>query len=214
MDYNTTRDKLIIKEYGRNMQKLIQQAMEIEDKEKRTEYAKLIVAVMGTMNPGIRDSGDFRHKLWDHLQIMSEFNLDVDAPYPLPTPDSINKKPEKLQYKANRIRYRMYGVNIVRMIKKAIEYEEGEEKDALIKTIANHMKKSYLAWNRDSVSDDLIAEQLKILSDGKLELKEGMKLNSTSEILLRNRKKKSTNNNTKQFKSKKGSWAKKGRRPR
>lgn len=212
MDYNTTRDKLIIKEYGRNIQKLIRSAMEIDDKKKRTEFAKMIVSVMGTMNPGIRDSGDFRHKLWDHLHIMADFKLDVDSQYPPPSADIFEKKPDPLEYKNSKIRYRMYGVNIVGMINKAIEYEEGEEKDALIKTIANHMKKSYLAWNRDSVSDDLIAEQLKILSDGKLELKEDMKLNSTSEILLRNRKKKPPTNNTKQSKYKKGGWSKKGRR--
>ncbi len=212
MDYNTTRDKLIIKEYGRNIQKLIQSAIQIEDKEKRTEYAKMIVSVMGTMNPGIRDSGDFRHKLWDHLHIMADFKLDVDSPYPPPSQDTLNKKPEPLQYKNSHIRYRMYGVNIVGMIQKAVEYEEGEEKDALIKTIANHMKKSYLTWNRDSVSDDLIAEQLKILSGGKLLLKDDMKLNSTSEILSRNRKKKSSSKDSKQSKSKKGGWSKKGRR--
>jgi len=212
MDYNTTRDKLIIKEYGRNIQKLIQRALEIEDREKRTEFAKMIVSVMGTMNPGIRDSGDYRHKLWDHLHIMSDFKLDIDSPYPPPSPDSLHKKPEPLQYKNSHIRYRMYGVNIVGMIEKATEYEEGEEKDALIKTIANHMKKSYLAWNRDSVSDDLIAEQLKILSKGKLVLKEGMKLNSTSEILSRNRKKKPAGKDSKQSKYKKGGRSKKGRR--
>ncbi len=212
MDYNTTRDKLIIKEYGRNIQQLIRRAIEIEDKEKRSEFTKMIVAVMGTMNPTIRDSGDFRHKLWDHLYIMADFKLDVDSPYPMPSMDSFNKKPDSLQYKDSTIRYRMYGVNIVGMIEKAIEYEEGEEKDALTKTIANHMKKSYLAWNRDSVSDDLIAEQLKILSGGKLLLKDEMKLNSTSEILSRNRKKKPAVNNPKQSKYKKGNWPKRGRR--
>ncbi len=212
MDYNTTRDKLIIKEYGRNIQQLIRRAIEIEDKEKRSEFTKMIVAVMGTMNPGIRDSGDFRHKLWDHLHIMADFKLDVDSPYPMPSMESLNKKPDPLQYKDSTIRYRMYGVNIVGMIEKAIEYEEGEEKDALTKTIANHMKKSYLAWNRDSVSDDLIAEQLKILSGGKLLLKDEMKLNSTSEILSRNRKKKPPANNPKQSRYKKGNWPKKGRR--
>jgi Mg-chelatase subunit ChlI len=211
MDYNTTRDKLITKEYGRNIQQLIRRAIEIEDKEKRSEFTKMIVAVMGTMNPGIRDSGDFRHKLWDHLHIMADFKLDVDSPYPMPSMESLNKKPDALQYKDSTIRYRMYGVNIVGMIEKAIEYEEGEEKDALTKTIANHMKKSYLAWNRDSVSDDLIAEQLKILSGGKLLLKDEMKLNSTSEILSRNRKKKPPVNQ-KQSRHKKGNWPKKGRR--
>lgn len=190
MEYNTTRDKLLISEYGRNVQKLTNFAMTIEDREKRTEYAKLIIQVMGQMNPSSRDSGDFKHKLWDHLHIISDFNLDVDAPYDAPDKDKIEARPQRISYKENRIQYRMYGSNITRIIEKAIEYEEGEEKEALIKAIANHMKKSYLNWNRESVDDDLITYHLSALSEEKLELAEDVKLNSTGEILARNRKKK------------------------
>jgi hypothetical protein len=192
MEYNTTRDKLIISEYGRNIQKLVKYAMTIEDREKRTSFAKLIVQIMGQMNPGARDSGDFRHKLWDHLYVISDFQLDVDSPYPMPSKDAISSKPENLQYSDNNITYKMYGSNVVKIIDAAIKYEEGPEKDALVHAIANHLKKSYLNWNRESVADDLIFEHLEVLSGGQLKLKQDLTLNTTSDILSRNRKKKPT----------------------
>lgn len=190
MEYNTTRDKMIIAEYGRNVQKLVNYAIEIEDREKRTKFAKVIVQIMGQMNPGIRDTGDFRHKLWDHLHIISDFRLDVDAPYDRPTKTMLETKPEKLEYDTNDIRYKMYGSNIVKIIDKTIEFEEGEEKDALVHAIANHLKKSYLNWNRESVDDEQIFEHLKVLSKSKLTLNDDLSLNSTNEILARNKKKK------------------------
>lgn len=189
MEYNTARDKMIIREYGRNVQKLVSYAMTIEDRDERTKFAKVIIQIMGQMNPGIRETGDFRHKLWDHLHIIADFKLDVDAPYPAPTHTMQDTRPEKLAYDNNVIKYKMYGSNIVKIIKKAIAYEEGEEKDALVHAIANHLKKSYLNWNRESVDDDLIFEHLKSLSKGNLELKEELSLNSTNLILSRNKKK-------------------------
>lgn len=189
MEYNTARDKMIISEYGRNVQKLVNYAFTIEDREERTKFAKVIVQIMGQMNPGIRETGDFRHKLWDHLHIIAEFKLDVDAPYPPPTHVMQDTRPEKLAYDNNVIKYKVYGSNIAKIIQKAIEYEEGEEKDALVHAIANHLKKSYLNWNRESVDDDLIFEHLKTLSKGNLELKEELSLNSTNLILSRNKKK-------------------------
>jgi len=192
MEYNTTRNKLKISEYGRNVQKLVNLAKTIEDRELRTKFAKVIVGIMGQMNPTIRDSGDFRHKLWDHLYIIADFDLDVDAPYPTPSREMLEKKPVRLTYGEKNIRYRMYGANIVKIIEKAMEHEEGEEKDALIHAIANHLKKSYLSWNRESVDDEQIFEHLETLSKGNLKLKEELKLNTTNEILSRNRKKKTT----------------------
>jgi hypothetical protein len=192
MEYNTTRNKLKISEYGRNVQKLVNLAKTIEDREQRTKFAKVIVQIMGQMNPTIRDSGDFRHKLWDHLHIIANFELDVDSPYPPPSRDILEKKPERLDYGSNNIRYKMYGTNIVKIIDRARDFEEGEEKDALIHAIANHLKKSYLSWNRESVDDEQIFEHLETLSKGNLKLKEELKLNSTNEILSRNKKKKTT----------------------
>lgn len=192
MEYNTSRDKMKISEYGRNVQKLVEMAKTIEDRDQRTKFTKVIVGIMGQMNPTIRDSGDFRHKLWDHLHIIANFELDVDSPYPLPSRDILEIKPHKLSYGNRKIRYKMYGGNIVKIIDKAQDFEEGEEKDALIHAIANHLKKSYLSWNRESVDDDQIFEHLETLSKGELKLKDELKLNTTNEILSRNKKKKVT----------------------
>ncbi len=190
MEYNTIRNKLVIPEYGRNIQKMIEYAITIEDKEKRTNIAKFIVSIMGQMTSAGRDPGDFRRKLWDHLCIISDFKLDVDSPYP--PPEKIIMKPgQNIMHKeGNNIRYRHYGKNIERIIEKAIEYEDGPEKDALIKTIANHMKKSYLNWNRESVVDEQIFQNLEQLSDKKLSIDSETKLSNTSDILARNKKKK------------------------
>jgi hypothetical protein len=211
MEYNTTREGLNIKEYGRNVQKLVQYALTIEDREKRTAFAKLIVQIMGTLNPQANNAGDFRHKLWDHLYVISEYQLDVDGPYPPPSKEAIEAKAPKLEYQNNDIRYKVYGSNMEKIIAKAIEFEEGPEKEALIKTIANHLKKSYLNWNRDSVNDDLIFEHLEVLSDGKLKVEDRSMLASTSDILARTRKKKPIKNQTKGSKGKgsKGSSNKK-----
>ncbi len=189
MEYNTTREKLIIPEYGRNVQKLIEYAMTIEDREKRNNMAHLIVHIMAQMNPHVRENSDYRRKLWDHMFFISDFKLDVDSPYPKPTADILTEKPQPLEYKGNEIKFRHYGKNVEKIIQAAIEFEEGEEKDALIQTIANHLKKSYLSWNRESVNDSMINEHLKTLSDGKLYLKEDIQLNSTSEILAKTKKK-------------------------
>lgn len=193
MEYNTTRGKLKISEYGRNVQKLVNLAKTIEDREQRTKFAKVIVGIMGQMNPQIRDSGDFRHKLWDHLHIIAKWELDVDSPYPAPSKEILESKPDKLEYSTNKIRYKMYGANIVKIIDKAKDFEEGPEKEALIHAIANHLKKSYLSWNRESVDDEQIFEHLKTLSRDDLKLADELRLNTTNEILSRNKKKKVVN---------------------
>lgn len=190
MEYNTTRDKLIISEYGRNVQKLVKEAMKIEDREKRTQFAKIIVQIMGQLNPSVRESTDFKHKLWDHLHIIADFKLDVDGPYDPPSREKLQAKPDQIEYSTNKIRFRTYGSNIARIIEKATELEDGYEKDVMVHAIANHLKKSYLNWNRESVDDEQIFEHLKVLSKGKLELKDEFRLTSTNEILSQNKKKK------------------------
>ncbi len=186
MDYNTSLDKIIIKEYGRNVQKMISQTLLIESKEVRTMMAKAIIRVMSQLNPNGKDSVDYWHKLWDHLFIMSNFELDIYSPYPMPDKNKLEIKPAPLPYPKNKIKFPPYGKNIEVMISKAIEFEEGEEKEAFIGDIANHLKKQYLNWNRDSVNDTLITEHLKILSDGKLTLSAGFKFVNTREVLLQN----------------------------
>jgi hypothetical protein len=178
LEYNAERSHLIIPEYGRHLQKLIDQATEIEDVEERNKAAKYIIQVMGTLNPHLRDVPDFQHKLWDQLFIMSDFKLDVVSPYPIPSREVLQLKPDVLQYPQNFPKYRYYGNNIKYMIDVANKWDEGEMKNALVKVIANHMKKSYLSWNKDTVKDDVIFEHLYELSDGKLNL-----LQSTEELL-------------------------------
>lgn len=186
MEYNTTREMMIIPEYGRNVQRMIQFACTIEDREQRNKAAKFIINVMAQLNPAVKEAGDYKHKLWDHLHIIADFKLDVDAPYPPPPPLSLSTKPETLSYHDKEIEFKHYGKNIALMIEKATEYENGPEKDALVNAIANHMKKSYLSWNRESVNDELIELHLKVLSQDKLKLHQNFKFAHTNDILARN----------------------------
>lgn len=201
LEYNAERVKLIIPEYGRHLQKLINQAVEIKDKEERNKAAKYIIKVMGTLNPHLRDVPDFQHKLWDQIFIMSDFKLDVDSPYPIPTRDVINLKPERLDYPQKNPKYRFYGNNIKYMIDVANGWEDGELKSALIKVIANHMKKSYLSWNKDTVEDTVIFEHLYELSGGKINLHQSEEELSNSSDLMRINKKSSNKYSPGNYKS-------------
>ncbi len=183
MEYNSERSKMNISEYGRNIQKMIEYTKNIDDREKRNRLSRAIIQVMGQLNPHLRDVNDFKHKLWDHLFIISDFQLDVDSPYPIPSAETLKKKPEKLKYTTNNITFRHYGKHIERMIEKACEYPDSEKRDNLIKMIANHLKKSYLSWNRDTVTDEEIARHLHFLSRGRLSMKDNMKLANTYDIL-------------------------------
>lgn len=176
MEYNTELNRLIIPEYGRNVQKMVAFALTIEDRAKRNEQAQAIIEVMGNLNPHLRDVPDFKHKLWDHLFIMSEFELDVDSPYPKPSAENFEGRPEIIPYPDRRIRYRHYGKTIGMMIAEAKKMEDSDHKDKLILAIANHMKKLYLTWNKTTVEDSVILEQLNVLSDGELVLKEELQL--------------------------------------
>ncbi|MFD2562014.1 DUF4290 domain-containing protein [Aquimarina rubra] len=189
LEYNTEREKLIIPEYGRHLQKMIDQAVEIEDKEERNKVAKAIIAVMGNLQPHLRDVPDFQHKLWDQLFIISDFKLDVEAPYPILTKEKLEERPEPLEYPQNFPKYRYYGNNIKRMIDVANSWEEGDLKTALIYTIANHMKKCYLNWNKDTVDDQAIFNHLFELSNGKIDLRNSTEDLSTSTDLMRGKKK-------------------------
>ena len=197
---------MIIPEYGRHLQKMVEHAVSIEDDEERNKVANSIIAVMGNMNPHLRDVPDFQHKLWDQLFIISDFKLNVDSPFPKPTREMLAERPDMLQYPENNPKYRFYGNNIKRMIDAAKDYEEGEFKEALVLTIANHMKKSYLNWNRDSVDDDVIFEHLKELSNGKINPKNLLDedLSQASELIRGGGKKKYTKNTKKGGRSKGG----------
>lgn len=189
LEYNAERPHLIIPEYGRHLQKLIEQAVALEDRNERNKAARYIISVMGSLNPHLRDVPDFQHKLWDQIFIMSDFKLDVDSPYPIPSREMLAQKPERLAYPQNFPKYRFYGNNIKYMIDVANKWEDGEMKNALIMVIANHMKKSFLSWNKDTVKDDVIFEHLYELSGGKINLQATEEeLSNTTDLMRVNKK--------------------------
>ena len=196
LEYNGERPHLIIPEYGRHIQKLVDNCIALEDVVERNKMAKAIVDVMGNLQPHLRDVPDFKHKLWDQLFIMSDFKLDVESPYEKPLKEELQAKPEPLAYPKSASKYRFYGNNIQTMIDMALTWEEGEARDALYFTIANHMKKCYLNWNKDTVEDRVIFKHLIELSDGKIDLSSGEEKLSEIKDLLR--KKRPANKNSKQ----------------
>lgn len=191
LEYNSERNQLVIPEYGRHIQKMVEHCLEEKDKAKRTDMAHAIVEVMANINPNHRDANDFQQKLWDQLFIISDFRLDVDAPYDIPDKEELFRKPEPLPYPQNHPKYRFYGNNISRMIDEAIKVEDGKLKEGLVYTIANHMKKCFLNWNRDSVKDTVIFKHLEELSNGKLTLKtDDETLSEASDLVKNNNKRK------------------------
>jgi hypothetical protein len=182
MEYNTSLPHLIIPEYGRNVQKMVHSIVEIEDREKRNHQAKAIIEVMGNLNPHLRDVPDFKHKLWDHLFIMSDFLLDVDSPYGKPSKESFEEKPLKVPYSDNKIKLRYYGKILPQIIDRAVEMEDSDHKDIMVFCIANHMKKSYLTWTKSSVEDEMILNHLSQLSDSKLEMKDTFTLSAFADV--------------------------------
>ena len=185
LEYNTGRTQLIIPENGRHFQKMIDSALDVSDRDERNKIANAIVSVMGNMHPHLRDVPDFQHKLWDQLFIMSDFKLDVDAPFPKPSKEVLSQKPEVLPYPQNFPKYRFYGNNIKRMIDIAVDWEDADKQEALALAIANHMKKCYLNWNKDTVEDTVIFGHLRELSEGKLDVNLQKDKLTDSESILR-----------------------------
>jgi hypothetical protein len=194
--YNTDTTKLVIPEYGRNIQKMVQHAIKIEDTEQRNKSANVIIKVMDLINPNTNNSNSEEHaqKLWAHLHIISNFELEVESPYKKPEKELYQSKPDEVPYPKNDIRFKHYGKIMEDMVKSASELSEGEDKEKLVKHIANLLKTSYLQWNRDSVNDSLIIKQLEELSAGKLTISAD-KLRDTSDIVRTFKKKKSNNKN-------------------
>ncbi len=185
LEYNSARPLMIIPEYGRHIQKLVDHCLALETKEERDKMAKAIVDVMGNLQPHLRDVPDFKHKLWDQLYIMSDFKLDANSPYPIPSREELQEKPEGLPYPKYASKYRYYGNNIQTMIDIALSWEEGDKREALVFTIANHMKKCYLNWNKDTVDDAVIFKHLFDLSSEKFDLRNSEEKLSESKNLLR-----------------------------
>jgi len=188
-DYNTQRKRMALPEYGRNIQKMVDHIKTIRDREERNRAAATVIQIMGNLNPQLRDQGDFRHKLWDHLAIIADFDLDIDAPFTPPEKSVLTEKPNKVAYPEGNIRFLHYGKIIELLIDAAVKMADGEEKDYLISLIAYQMKKSYLTWNRGQVTDELIFSDLRFISGGKLKIPEGLKIPEVKDLATQQKKK-------------------------
>jgi hypothetical protein len=188
-DYNTQRKRMALPEYGRNVQKMVDHIKSIKDRDERNRAAKTIISIMGNLNPHLRDIGDFKHKLWDHLAIIADFELDIDSPYTVPEELKRIEKPNQIPYMQGEIRFLHYGRIIAMMIEAATELEDGEEKEYLTTLIVNQMKKSYVTWNRSQVADEVIINDMKVLSKGKLKMTDGVRILEIKELIPQVRKK-------------------------
>ena len=182
LTYNTEKEQIVISEYGRCIQEMIKKLPEIEDRTQRTEAAKYIINVMVQMNPQIKESSDYEHKLWDHLYIISGYQLDLDSPYAPPTPESQHSKPQHIPYQINQIKYGHYGQYLIKMIEAASLEENDEVREALAYSLASQMKRNYLEWNKSVVNDQVIIDDLKTISGGRLVIAEETKLNTSGEM--------------------------------
>jgi len=203
-DYNTTRTELILAEYGRNVQNMVKYICELPELEERNKYAQAVIDLMGFLNPHLRDVADFKHKLWDHLHIISGYKIDVDSPYPKPTPEQAMVRPKHIGYPQQRITYKHYGKTVEMLIEKTKAVEDEERKTAMVQGIANFMKMAYVQWNKDNVADETILKNLRELSGGELKLDENFNLNKVEFKPVVNRpvsnnrgRSGSTNNNNK-----------------
>ncbi len=207
MEYNTTRSKLLMPEYGRNVQKMIEYLVSVDDREKRLKQAEIIIELMGTLNPHLKQIEDYKHKLWDHLFQMTDFNLDVDAPYPCPTPEMIYKKPEVLPYPQEKIKHRHLGKNIQGLLAKAMVEENEETKQGLTQAIGYYMKLAYANWHKEPVHDDMIKNELAEISGGKLVYETGgyrVHFDNTSPRNNFKQRNNNNNNNNRNFKGNQG----------
>ena len=182
MDYNSSRKKLVLPEYGRHIQKMVDHALTIEDREERTRFSKAIIGVMGNLFPHLRDVSDFKHKLWDHLAIMADFKLDIDYPYDPPVPENFEAKPDPILYQQGKMTFKHYGRLVEQMINEASEMEDGPLKRHLIMLVGNHMKKSLSNWNKDNATDDRILNDIERLSKGKIKIEGEVRINDFREI--------------------------------
>ncbi|NLA15260.1 MAG: DUF4290 domain-containing protein [Bacteroidales bacterium] len=176
MDYNTQRKKLILPEYGRYIQEMVEDAKKIQDKEARTKQVKAIVNAMSALNPHMREMNDHYHKLWDHVHIIADFGLDVDSPFPLPEKESFTAKPHKIDAEREPVKVMHYGRNIQNMVMAIASKPDGEDREQMTMALASYMRKQYLIWNKDTVADETIFNDIRKLSNGKLTVPEGAKL--------------------------------------
>lgn len=200
MDYNTQREKLVLPEYGRHVQKMIEQVKAIEDREKRSEQARAVVQVMGVLNPQIRELNDYKRKLWDHAQVIADFGLDIDSPYPIPTKQQFESRPEVITLPDKPIKAACYGRNIENMIKLISDREDDDTKKEMIKMLALYMRQQYLIWNKDNVAEETIFADIEKLSDGKLKVPEDIHLSAIAQNAVFNRPGMQSNQQQRNFK--------------
>ncbi|MEE1183337.1 MAG: DUF4290 domain-containing protein [Paludibacteraceae bacterium] len=201
MEYYTTKNKLILTEYGRNIQQMVEYAMTIKDRDERTRCVKTIINIMGNLFPHLRDVNDFKHKLWDHLAMMSNYQLDIDYPYEVVKPADLQTKPDKIPYPNRNIKDRHYGNNLPRFVKAATELENPELADKLIGILANQMKKYMVTWNKDNVEDQKIFDDIAGMTDGKIQLNENsFKLKESKDFTAPVKKKQVWNNHKNNYK--------------
>ncbi len=187
MDYNTQRAKLHLPEYGRHVQQMIEQVKRIPDRDKRNEQIRAVIQVMATLNPQMKDAPDYRQKLWDHMYIIADFDIDVDSPYPMPDKKEFFGRPEKMHFEEKPIKARCYGRNIENMIHLIAAQEDSDDKNEMICTLGHYMRQQYLIWNKDSVADETIFSDMEKLSDGRLKVPEGLQLSTLSSDATFNR---------------------------
>lgn len=202
MEYNTARGKMLLPEYGRNVQNMIQHAMDLKDREERNRASQAIIEVMGQLNPHLRDVDDYRHKLWTHLFVMSNFELDVDTPYEIPQEEELQERPERVPYPKSKIRFGHFGQYTQKILEQSKSMEDEGEREYMTNSMGNFMKKQYLVHNNSSVENNVIADQLGELSNGELKIENPEELVGTN-LLLKTlglnqntgQKKNSNNNN-------------------
>jgi len=182
-DYNTQRKRMSLPEYGRNVQKMIEHIKSIKDPEERNQAARTIIQIMGNLNPNLREVTDFRHKLWDHLMIIADFDLNVDSPYPAPDQGKLTAKPNKVPYHNGDVKYAHYGRIVPAMIEAAAQMDDGEEKDYLTGLILNQMKKDYLTWNKAQVADEIIIRDMIAISGDRLKVPENFRMPDVRDLL-------------------------------
>lgn len=199
MEYNTVREKITLAEYGRHIKRIVDNCIKIEDREHRNRTAHEIIELMGQLNPHLRNVEDFRHKLWDHLFMISEFKLDVDSPYPKTTKSQIIEKPEPLEYPQTKIRHRHYGKNVAALVSKAVEVEDPEKRLAFAQCIGNYMKLTYVNWNKENTNDEIIKNDLNIISKGELSLSVEDNISELSRANRQSNINQNSNNGKRQF---------------
>ena len=185
LTYNTEKEQIVISEYGRCVQEMIKKLSEIEDRTERTKAAKYIINLMVQMNPSIKQSNDYEHKLWDHLYMISGYTLEVDSPFAPPTPIEQQRKPQHIGYQNNKIKYGHYGQYLIKMIEAASQEENDEVRQALAFSLASQMKRNYVEWNKSVVNDQVILNDLKTISGGRLVIEDESRLNASGDTLCK-----------------------------